>query len=149
MKPNRFSIARRLILAAFVLLGASCAGPWKAYRYEAETGPWGVRLVWTHNWKPADAGDKTCQGRFESLELILPYNRRGEDLRIDDQAVAATFEHGARASCSKPHRVEGVVRVLDYGATDVRARVNAVMHCPDAEPIALKGEFKFDVKVPP
>jgi len=139
----------RLLLAGTVLLLASCAGPWNEQRCEAETSPWGLRLVWTHYWKPADAGDKTCQGRFESLELKLPHNRRGEDLRIDDQEVSAAFEHGAMASCSKPHRVEGTVRVLDFGATAVRARVDAVMKCPGAEPVVLKSEFTFEVRVPP
>ena len=34
------------------------------------------------------------------------------------------------------------------GGSDVQ-RYKAVMHCPDGEPVALKGEFAFETKVPP
>jgi hypothetical protein len=141
----------RLLLAGPVLLLTSCAGGSDVQRYEAEYGAWALELTWTHRWEPVQVGPvhKTCQGRFESLNLIVDPSRTGVDLPIDGQQVAGTYEHGAMASCSKPHRVTGMVRLLERRATDVRAQVDAIMHCPDAEPVALKGEFTFDTKVPP
>ena len=141
----------RLLWAIPVLLLASCAGGTDVQRYEADFGAWALELTWTHHWEPvqADPVIKTRQGRFESLKLVLNPRRSGDDLPIDGEAVAATFEHGGLGSCPRSHRVTGTVRLLERRATDVRARVDAVMHCPDGEPVALKGEFEFDTKVPP
>ena len=151
LNPNRFSTAERLVLAALALLGASCAGSSDVQRFEADFGPWALELTWQHHWEPLQSGPatKTCQARFESLELILDPGRMGEDLAIDNEKVSATFLHGGMTTCSRPHHVTGTVRLLERRATNVRARVDALMHCPDAPPVALKGDFTFETKVPP
>ncbi|HEU4333972.1 MAG TPA: hypothetical protein VFT32_05700 [Candidatus Eisenbacteria bacterium] len=133
-----------------MLLLTSCAGGSDVQRYEAEFGAWALELTWRHDGEAPQAPDsKAGSYRFESLKLILDPKRSGEDLPIDGESVTATFEHGGRRSCTRPHRVTGTVRLLERRATDVRARVDAVMHCPDGEPATLKGEFTFETKVPP
>ncbi len=131
---------RSLFLAAIALAGGSCADVPKSHVYEAEYSAWAVELKWTHR------GERS---QFESLELVLKSDRIGEDLAIDGTAARGTFQHGGADWCPKPHRVTGTVRLLENAATAVQARIDAVMRCPDAEPVALKGEFAFDVKVPP
>lgn len=142
LKLNPFSTAeRRLILVvAPILFLASCGGAGIGNRYEAEFSPWAMSLRWMH---------RSESDRFESLELVLKPNRMGEDLKIDGEAVHATYEHGAPDECPRFHQVEGTLRLLQHNTSEVRARVDAVMRCPGAEPVALKGEFAFEVKVPP
>lgn len=129
-----------VLLALMALAGGSCAGVPDAHVYEAEFSAWAVELKWTH---------RVERSQFESLELVLKPDRIGEDLAIDGTAVRGTFQHGGADWCARPHRVTGTVRLLENAAAAVRARLDAVMHCPDAEPVTLKGEFAFDVKVPP
>jgi hypothetical protein len=122
------------------LVGTSCAGNPTGPRFEAEYSAWALSLKWTNRLE----GD-----RFESLELTLPPNRQGQDLKIDGETVRAVFEHGAPDECPKFHRVVGTVRLIRLNPTDVFARIEAVMQCPDSgDPRILNGEFHFDVKVP-
>lgn len=141
----------RKFLAVMALAGASCADVPDSHRYEAEYSAWAMELAWTHRWTlPTEAPDaKTGRYRIEMLKLVFRPNRVGEDLKIDGEAVIGTFVHGGEDWCLKAHRVAGTVRLLEHGATQARARVDAVMDCPGTPPAALKGEFAFDVKIPP
>ena len=155
LKLGPFSIAERCGLcfaaATLALAGASCIGNRDYHVYEAEYSAWAMELSWTHNFEDPTGGSDGSSGRFRftTLKLVLKPNRVGEDQKIDGEAVVGTYQHGGLDWCLKPHRVTGTIRLLELGATDVRAFVDAVMDCPGAEPVALKGEVRFETKVPP
>ena len=130
---------RKIVVMLAAVLATCATGP-PADTYVAESSPWAQSLKWTH-WAAAD--------RFQSLELIVKSDRDGVDLPIDGAAVVAEFEHGSPEECPRRHTVTGTVRILERLATQVRARVDASMKCPGEEAVAFKGDFAFDVKVPP
>jgi hypothetical protein len=132
---------RRKVLAGLLMAsaGASCVVDPPPHVYEAEYSSAAVELLWKHREA----------GKFETLGLVVEPGRVGKDLAIDGDIVIATYHHGAGDdSCPYVHRVKGTLHLLEHRATDVRARVDAVMQCPEAPPAALKGEFAFETRVP-
>ena len=97
----------------------------------------------THTWREAE------ETRFESVELIVDPGQRDKDLPIDGQHVIAEYRHGGEVRCVRAHSVEGTLRLVDLGATQVRTKIDAKLICPGGETHPLKGDFTFDVKTPP
>lgn len=140
----------RVFLGLLALVGESCGGPVDRHTYNAEFSAWAMELTWKHEWETPPTSDPAADRyRFEALKLVLKPSRLGQDQDIDGTAVVGTFIHGGTDWCTKAHRVAGKVCLLELGATDVHVRLDAVMDCPGSEPVALKGEYTFETKVPP
>ena len=128
------------VLVANSLLLSSCASNAEVARYEAEYSAWKLALTWTHRFP---------ERRFESLELIVDPSKRDMDLPIDGQVVIADYQHGGDPRCPRAHSVDGTLRLVELGGSQVRARLDARLKCPGGETVPLKGDFTFDVKTPP
>lgn len=137
------SKASQAIILASMLASGGCAHEPEFTKCEAEYSPWKLALKRTHTVRQAD------ETRFESLELIVDPSLRDKDLPIDGQQVIAEYRHGGEIQCARTHRVDGTLRLVDLGASQVRTRIDARLICPDAEPRPLKGDITFDVKTPP
>ena len=74
--------------------------------------------------------------------------KRDQDLPIDGQAVIAEYHHGGGARCPRAHLVDGTLRLVEIGGSQVRTRIDARLKCPGGETVPLKGDFTFDVKTP-
>ena len=138
------SALRRGAVLVGVILGLSaCAYSGEITRNEAEYSPWKLALKRTHTWRVGE------ESRFETLELLVDPQQRDKDLAIDGQAVIGEYVHGGETQCARPHRVDGTLRLVELGASQVRTRIDARLHCPGEDPVPLKGDFVFDVKTPP
>jgi hypothetical protein len=152
LKPNPFSTARAggLFLAAVLLSTAGCYGGDYGQVYRCSFPEGYTELEWRHCWEPRQFFVyKTCQGRVETLTVLVGSDSIGKTLTLGSPEAAARYEHGGMARCERPHRVEGTVTLLEKSPAGVRAKLDVAMFCPREEKLVLKGEYTFEVKFSP
>jgi len=134
------------VVVPMALACASCVGGMDVENYEAGYSGDFLELEWTHRWEPVQfaLAYKTGQGRFETLTLRVAPHRVGEELPIDGRSVIATYEHGGMGTCSRPHRVEGSLQLVEVPPAYARVRLKAAPKCGDEPQLVFCGDYTFE-----